>query len=870
MLLKFTPRILILFICIIITNSRVIHIPNPLKNTPMPKLFTNYHHFETAIEYIDNNYNNKSIEEKIDKMKNLIERVPEILNNLLLSYYQISFDYNETLLEKLDKDLKNYEIEEKRIKADFLVVIKFEEKLKDDKNISSSFAIKNGRKSNSYERERYAIGYLKINYNYNISSEEKEEKFVFLVLREILRALGFRYHYISHNLIRNYFNNVPLYLIKNSKIYQSHMKYSSLSGFNIVNLTNENSDRFYTEYWNFAQYGFHDIMNNYNECDLTITEFTLNVLKELSQITLPKCDLFEFEQGVEKGFHCLRIKQDCISKKKEKEYFLEFGVYDGTKIKCYLNDKNNIKNKQCGIKYGNLEYDNFKEYFTPVFKQIKYYPLIGYQPIQELNFYKNQTLKLLKNPPSCKPGTPRTIFFQVPPNIFEPWINYTNITKLIDELKEINKDVQYDNITFGENERKYFVTYQTPEDYYLRSCVTKVLNYTGLIRSFSNLYPHNLLLKVVDFKTSKEIGIIPELQKMYTYANFEIVSNKYLEYGFYNTYRYSFPNDFDYMPETYAYPEQKDLILKKFENYTLEEGNLWLIKPKTLSLGIGIHIFHNLSDVPDEYIITKYIEKPHLINNLKYDFRIYVIITGLSPLKIYVYKEGIIRFATEEYSLDFNKIDEAFIFLTNVAHNIKNKEKYKISMDPDTDEGSKWSLQVYHNYCKKNGIDFNKIWDQIKDISIKSILTSKDYFLDKIKRIGTKDKNYFKLLGFDFLLDQNFKLHLLEINSRPSLLMNEINDLKLKPQLVADILNIVGISPFSHDYRDNFKAYDDDLENEQIGENQEGVEGALCEFGRPRGKFELIFPVKEKTNYYKQFYKANIEADEILWEILEK
>ena len=397
-----------------------------------------------------------------------------------------------------------------------------------------------------------------------------------------------------------------------------------------------------------------------------------------------------------------------------------------------------------------------------------------------------------------------------------------------------------------------------------------MLNYSGLIRSFSNLYPHNLLLKVVDFKTSKEIGIIPELQKMYTYANFEIVSNKYLEYGFYNTYRYSFPNDFDYMPETYAYPEQKDLILKKFENYILEEGNLWLIKPKTLSLGIGIHIFHNLSDVPSEYIITKYIEKPHLINNLKYDFRIYVIITGLSPLKIYVYKEGIIRFATEEYSLDFNKIDEDFIFLTNVAHNIKNKDKYKISMDPDTDEGSKWSLQVYQNFCKKNGIDFNKIWDQIKDISIKSILTSKDYFLDKIKRIGTKDKNYFKLLGFDFLLDQNFKLHLLEINSRPSLLMNEINDLKLKPQLVADILNIVGISPFSHDYRDNFKAYDDDLENEQIGENQEGVEGALCEFGRPRGKFELIFPVKEKTNYYKQFYKANIEADEILWEILEK
>ena len=45
----------------------------------------------------------------------------------------------------------------------------------------------------------------------------------------------------------------------------------------------------------------------------------------------------------------------------------------------------------------------------------------------------------------------------------------------------------------------------------------------------------------------------------------------------------------------------------------------------------------------DPIIVQSYIPNPLLIHGYKFDFRLYVLVTSINPLRIYLYKDGMVR-----------------------------------------------------------------------------------------------------------------------------------------------------------------------------------------------------------------------------------
>ena len=839
---------------------------------PIKKSSLSYHPINIVFEY-PTLYKSKNIK----LIKEHLNEISIIFNHLIyVKNYNDEIEYNHDVLRRLkikltEKEEKNFV--EKKIKGDLLLIIKFVKY----KNLTvlNELYTRNDEDDSAGSRRAY-IALLKIKIDFDFTIPNSETRFKLFLIRDIFKILGFRRKFFKNNFVRNNFEEVPQYLIEHMKSFKAYKKYLNLTERNYLGNKFNYNTKFYYSFWD-DNYDIRDVMSKTLHIDSSITELTIGILNELDMYTVNQCDIFKYRAGFGNGYSCLRPAQDCLDIKDIDNYFLEYNFYEDHKLKCYLNTKENIKNKQCGIIYGNLSNKKLEYRYCPLYKQIKEKKLKSLSNIPELDVYEYQKLRLLKISESCPSGTPRSIFFSVPPSIFDEFKNITNTTELIREIQNINKDVKYDEIILDKNNRKYFVTYEAYDDYYSRESVWKVLNYSGIIRSFSNFFTHNLLIKNPYRDDLEEMGMIPTFQKIFSYTNIKDISYKDLTYLNYYNMRIKFPKDFDYMPETYSYPENKKEIEKKFSNYKLDLNDLWLIKPKTGSLGEGIYIFENFTKIPDVYLITRYISNPHLINKLKYDFRIYVLITGLAPLKVYLYKEGMVRFATNEYFLDKNHLSDKYSHLTNVNINKKNEKDYKKSTNADTQEGSKWSLQVYEDYCNNNNIDYKYIRKQMGDIAIKSVLSVHEQFLNRIKENETQDRNHFKLLGFDFLLDENMKVHLLEINGRPSLLMGDINDRKLKPQLIADCLNIIGIIPYSHEYKDGFAPFDNKDDNEDVNYFKDNkkikdiVDNSLCEFGRPRGRFEFIFPLKDNINYYKKFFSKNYKENTLLWEnILKK
>uniref|UniRef100_A0A182PI60 Uncharacterized protein n=1 Tax=Anopheles epiroticus TaxID=199890 RepID=A0A182PI60_9DIPT len=261
-----------------------------------------------------------------------------------------------------------------------------------------------------------------------------------------------------------------------------------------------------------------------------------------------------------------------------------------------------------------------------------------------------------------------------------------------------------------------------------------------------------------------------------------------------------FPLDYQIFPKTWCFPAEYVTLLRGLGDAIAysrtHRSKTFILKPDQGSQGKGIFLTKNLKEInpKDRMICQVYITKPLLIDGYKFDLRVYTLITSTDPLRIFVYNEGLARFATNKYKEPcVTNASNTFMHLTNYSVN-----KYSRTFSNDDEAGSKRRFSTLNRILTAEGYDIAELWSNIDDVIVKTVMSAWPMLKHTYTAsFPTHDiiQACFEVLGFDILIDHKLKPYVLEVNHSPSFHTDEAIDKEIKEALITDtfiMLNLNG------------------------------------------------------------------------------
>ncbi|GAB5359305.1 hypothetical protein AAMO2058_000532900, partial [Amorphochlora amoebiformis] len=309
--------------------------------------------------------------------------------------------------------------------------------------------------------------------------------------------------------------------------------------------------------------------------------------------------------------------------------------------------------------------------------------------------------------------------------------------------------------------------------------------------------------------------------------------------------RVRFGPNYDFAPKTWVIPAQAKQVSEAVRGLNHENGDPpgFICKPARMSRGRGIFLFssqselkqkmdlenekimknreekqrrqsirngrspptHTQAKVKSQYglwVVQRYLSRPYLLGGKKFDMRTYALVPSTWPFLALVYKRGLVRLGTENYTNASS--DNIYAHLTNYSINKDNPEAKSpkivqkstengrtsenftnISALAEDGGGLKWTIEELLRYLGNNGVDTVRVWKQTKDLMLKTLIA----LIPDCKLSPCS----FELFGFDIMMDQDVNLHLIEVNMEPSLAMPSPLDKKLKTSILNDIIQLLKV-----------------------------------------------------------------------------
>ncbi|XP_062615764.1 probable tubulin polyglutamylase ttll-15, partial [Saccostrea cucullata] len=248
-----------------------------------------------------------------------------------------------------------------------------------------------------------------------------------------------------------------------------------------------------------------------------------------------------------------------------------------------------------------------------------------------------------------------------------------------------------------------------------------------------------------------------------------------------------------YIPRAFRIPKEKD----KFLQYAEEHPDTLWVKKRNNHRGIKITNVQELDLSEEGSFVQVFVDRPFLIDGRKFDIGVYTILTSINPLRVYTIEtEASIRFCSQDYYPFDARNTSKYVVRDDFTPVWKMPSLKKLNRELNFN--FKESLNAY---LERKGHNVRKLWRDIS-AAIRTVYLQKEAAIISASNMFSSSRNFFELVRFDFAVDEDLNVHLMEVNMSPNLSSDHIpRNAEMYDKVMFNLLSVVLVTrPVKNDF----------------------------------------------------------------------
>ncbi|KPI90922.1 Tubulin polyglutamylase ttll6 [Papilio xuthus] len=243
-----------------------------------------------------------------------------------------------------------------------------------------------------------------------------------------------------------------------------------------------------------------------------------------------------------------------------------------------------------------------------------------------------------------------------------------------------------------------------------------------------------------------------------------------------------------YIPKAFKLPANK----KEFLQYASKNKDALFLEKHNQHRGVFLKNVSEIDLSSGESFVQEYVQKPFLVDGHKFDIGVYVVLTSVNPLRVYYYKGDVLfRYCPAKYYPFDPKVLDKYV----VGDDYLPTWEVPSLAHPYTALGFTMK-EAFDTYVRSKGKDPAVMWAEVERAISEVFLNKEHHIIEALKNYPSGD-NFFEMMRFDLVVDEDLKVYLLEANMSPNLSSAHYppNQL-LYEQVLYNLFSLVGVASY--------------------------------------------------------------------------